>query len=75
MLQIDALDVAKQLGSEKVVNMILLGAYVEVEKPVTIETLKEVVRKNFTGRRAELLEVNLKAIEEGSKFAKEFLGV
>ena len=53
----------------------LLGAYVEVEKPVTIETLKEVVRKNFTGRRAELLEVNLKAIEEGSKFAKEFLGV
>ncbi len=75
VLQIDALDVAKQFGSEKVVNMILLGAYVEVEKPVTIETLKEVVRKNFTGRRAELLEVNLKAIEEGSKFAKEFLGV
>jgi len=38
VLQIDALDVAKQLGSEKVVNMILLGAYVEVEKPVSIET-------------------------------------
>ncbi len=74
VLQIDALDVAKQLGSEKVVNMILLGAYVEVEKPVSIETLKEAVKKNLTGRKAELLEVNLKAIEEGSKVAKEFLG-
>jgi len=36
--------------------------------------LKEAVKKNLTGRKAELLEVNLKAIEEGSKVAKEFLG-
>ena len=74
VLQIDAHGVAQKLGSEKVVNMILLGAYVEVEKPVLLESIKEALKKYLTGRKAELLKVNIKAIEEGSKIAKDFLG-
>lgn len=74
VLQIDAHDVARKIGSEKVVNMILLGAYVEIEKPVSIESIKEALKKYLTGRKAELLEVNIKAVEEGSKIAKDFLG-
>ncbi len=75
VLQIDAHDVARKLGSEKVVNMILLGAYVELEKPVSLESIKKALEKFLTGRKKELLEVNVKAVEEGSKIAKEFLGV
>jgi 2-oxoglutarate ferredoxin oxidoreductase subunit gamma len=72
--QIDAHDVARKLGSERVVNIILLGAYVEVEKPVSLESVKEALKKYLTGRKAELLEVNTKALEEGIKIAKDFLG-
>ncbi|MEF3245312.1 MAG: 2-oxoacid:acceptor oxidoreductase family protein [Caldisericaceae bacterium] len=75
VLQIDAHDIARKLGSEKVVNMILLGAYVEVEKPVSLESIKKALEKYLTGRKKELLEINIKAVEEGSKIAKEFLGV
>jgi 2-oxoglutarate ferredoxin oxidoreductase subunit gamma len=74
VLQIDAHDVARKLGSERVVNMILLGAYVEVEKSVSLESVKEALKKYLTGRKAELLEVNIKALKEGSKIAKDFLG-
>jgi len=72
VLQIDAHDVARKLGSEKVVNMILLGAYVEIEKPVTLESIREALRKYLTGRKQEFFEVNIKAIEEGSMIAKSF---
>lgn len=75
VLQIDAHDIARKLGSEKVVNMILLGAYVEVEKPVSLESIKKALEKYLTGRKKELLEINIKAVEEGSRIAKEFLGV
>ena len=75
VLQIDAQHVAEDLGNKKVVNMILLGAYVEIEKPVKIETLKNAVKSYLTGRKAELIEVNERALEKGAEIARDFMGV
>jgi 2-oxoglutarate ferredoxin oxidoreductase subunit gamma len=75
VLQIDAQHVAESLGSQKVVNMILLGAYVEIEKPVKIETLKKALKGFLTGRKAELVEINEKALDEGVEIARDFMGV
>ena len=75
VLQIDAQHVAEDLGNKKVVNMILLGAYVEIEKPVKIETLKNALKSYLTGRKAELIEVNERALEKGAEIARDFMGV
>jgi len=75
VLQIDAQYVAEDLGNKKVVNMILLGAYVEIEKPVKIETLKNALKSYLTGRKAELIEVNERALEKGAEIARDFMGV
>lgn len=74
VLQIDAQNVAKNVGNEKVVNMILLGAYVELEKPVKIESLKEALKTLLTGRKETLIEINERAIEKGAEIAREFIG-
>lgn len=74
VLQIDAQNVAKELGNEKVINMILLAAYVEVEKPVKVESLKEALKFLLTGRKETLIEINVRAIDKGAAIAREFLG-
>lgn len=74
VLQIDAQNVAKDLGNEKVVNMVVLGAYVEVEKPVKVESLIKALEALLTGRKAELIEINKRAILKGAEIARDFLG-
>jgi len=74
VLQIDAQNVAKDLGNEKIVNMIVLGAYVEIEKPVSIDSLKKALNILLTGRKQALIEINVRAIEKGVEIAREFLG-
>lgn len=74
VLQIDAQNVAKELGNEKVINMLLLAAYVEVEKPVKVESLKEALKFLLTGRKETLIEINVRAIDKGAEIAREFLG-
>ncbi len=74
VLQIDAQNVAKDLGNEKVVNMVVLGAYVEVEKPVKVESLIKALEALLKGRKAELIEINKRAILKGAEVARDFLG-
>ncbi len=75
ILQVKAQEVARDLGNEKTMNLILLAAYVEIEKPVSIEGLKKALRTFLTGRKETLIEVNEKAINKGIEIAREFLGV
>lgn len=60
-VSIDALEIAKQCGNIKTVNVILLGLmarWTEIGKDVWTEALKEVVPQ-------KVLDVNLKAFEAG----------
>lgn len=60
-VSLDALDIARECGSIKAVNVVLLGvlaAQSEIEKQVWLEALREVVPQ-------KLLEVNVKAFEAG----------
>lgn len=75
VLQIDAQQVAEELGNQKVVNMIMLGAYVEIEKPVKIESLKKALKSLLTGRKESLVEINKKALDRGAEIARDFMGI
>ncbi len=71
--EIDAQNIAKELGNEKVTNLILLSAYVEIEKTIAIESLKKALRVFLTGRKEKLIPINEQAIDKGVELAKEFL--
>jgi len=60
---IDAMDLAKEAGSSRAMNMVLFGAIVATDLlPITKKTAIDVVRKKFPGK---FEEINVKAIELG----------
>ncbi len=68
ILSIPASEIATDIGSLKVQNMVILGAYLEKTKLIDPETLN-IVLKNML-KKASLLEMNLKAIDAGRKLAR-----
>ena len=71
IIKIPANEVADRIGNLKVQNMVMLGAYIEVAKTVSLESVFEALEKKMTGKKAALLDLNKKAIEEGMKLAAE----
>lgn len=64
---IDALTLAKEAGSSKSVNVVLIGVlarHSEIEKAVWIDALKENVKEKF-------LDMNLKAFDLGYNLSKQ----
>ncbi|SRR6056297_713361 len=71
---VPAQKIAFELGSDKVANIVVLGAIVGttgiVSKEICIETIKEKLGK----RKPEFLPMNLEAFEKGIEAAKESAG-
>ncbi len=64
-------DIAIRLGNPKVANMVMMGAYLELTKLFGDDTILYIVKKMLGEKKADLLDVNLKAIEAGKNFVKE----
>ncbi len=54
-------EIAMELGNEKVANMIMLGALVRATNVVTEASIEAVMKKTFTGSKAKLIDLNMKA--------------
>jgi 2-oxoglutarate ferredoxin oxidoreductase subunit gamma len=67
-------EIATNLGNDKVANMVMMGAYLELTHLFGDETIEAIIKKFLGERKANLLDVNKKAIEEGRNFIKK-LGV
>ena len=67
-------DIANELGNAKVANMVMMGAYLELTKLFTDKTIHAIVKKILGERKAHLLDLNIKAIEEGKAYVRN-LGV
>ncbi len=65
VFEVDANNIALELGNLKVANMVMLGAYLAVTKVFTEDEIINVLKKKFTGSKANLIEVNRKALEAG----------
>jgi 2-oxoglutarate ferredoxin oxidoreductase subunit gamma len=68
-LLVPANDIAKELGSTKVANIVALGAFVARSKIVDFDTLGRCV-KNVFAEKEKLIPINLKALEQGKKAAE-----
>lgn len=68
---VPANDIALELGNLKVSNMVMLGAYIAVSNTFTLDDVLNMMKKKFTGKKADLISVNKKALERGMEAAKK----
>ncbi len=73
VIKVPANEVADELGVLKAQNMVMLGAYIETTKAVNVESILKALEKKMTGKKAQFLDVNKRAIEKGMKIAREQL--
>lgn len=58
-------DIALELANLKVANMVMLGAYLEASGLFEPEALESVFKTKFTGKKADMLDINKKALRRG----------
>ncbi len=58
ILSVPANDIAIELGNAKIANMVLLGALVRATHVVSEQTIELVMQKQFTGKKAKLIDLN-----------------
>lgn len=64
-------DLASELGNPRVANMIMLGAYLELKRIYNLENVLQTLQEYLGQNKANLLEINIQAIEVGRKFIME----
>ena len=67
---IPANDIALELGNPKVANMIMLGAYLQTEPTVEVESILEAFKKVFGPSKEKFVPLNQIALEKGANSVK-----
>ena len=70
VVYIPATEMAKAMEALSLANMIILGAIVAKLGCVKEETITEALKHTISARKANLLDLNLKAVASGIKFIK-----
>lgn len=60
-------EIAAKLGTEKAANMVMLGAYLKKTGLVDGKSVIARLAKSFGEKKAHLIPMNEKALEEGAK--------
>ncbi len=71
VVYIPATQMAKEMNALSLANMIILGAIVAKLNCVKRETIIDSLKHTISARKANLLDLNLKAVEAGLKFIDE----
>lgn len=71
VVKIPANDLADELGSAKIANMVILGAIVAKTNCINLETIFKTLEKKIPASRKELLDLNKKAIQLGVDYVAE----
>ena len=58
-------DIAHKLGMEKAANIVSLGAFIKAFPIVTKESIISIMKEKLTGKKAQMLEGNIQALEDG----------
>lgn len=69
LIAIPANELAEELGSAKVANMILLGAFVQMVKPVKLESVEKSLEEAIHQRNHALIPLNVAALRKGAELA------
>ena len=59
--EVPVTDLAKEIGEARAQNIIMLGAFVRTTGIVSTDSMETIIRGIFGGKKAELVDINLKA--------------
>jgi len=71
MIPLACNEIAANLGQPKAANMPLIGVISEMTHLFAVEEMRAIMVERFGEKRAEMIEVNLQAIEVGRQVFKE----
>lgn len=63
-------EIADQLGNPKLINIIMLGSLVEVEKTVKAESIIDAFTKVFGANKEKFIPINREALAKGAEVVK-----
>lgn len=69
--KINCNEIADELGNLKVANMVMLGAVIGATNIVSKESVIKALEQKLTGKKADLIDINIKAIERGMQEASK----
>jgi 2-oxoglutarate ferredoxin oxidoreductase subunit gamma len=69
LLPIPANEIAKEMKNERLANMVVIGAFVEKTKMVSLDTLIAALPKTFDESHHHLIPANTEAIRKGAEYA------
>ncbi|MGI6156949.1 MAG: 2-oxoacid:acceptor oxidoreductase family protein [Saccharofermentanales bacterium] len=62
-------EIATELGNMRVANMVMLGAFIRKTQLLKFDTIVEMLKRMFTGRKAHLVGLNEEALKRGAACA------
>lgn len=65
VIEIDATNIANEVGSSKVANMVMLAGFLKASDLFTLEDVKQILEQKFGAKNPKLIPLNLLAIEKG----------
>lgn len=68
---IPASDIAAELGNAKLLNMVMLGALLQITGVLPIGTVEQSLEAHLPARRRDMLEANKLALRRGAELAQE----
>jgi 2-oxoglutarate ferredoxin oxidoreductase subunit gamma len=68
-VQIPANDIARELGSDRTINMIMLGALVARTGITTQDSIMKGLSEIIKAKKASLMELNRKGLEKGAEYS------
>ncbi|MCK9274731.1 MAG: 2-oxoacid:acceptor oxidoreductase family protein [Syntrophales bacterium] len=66
--KIPANEIARQLGSERTVNMIMLGAFVAKTGLTSLESIMNSLQETVKGKKTAVMKLNRKGLDMGAGF-------
>lgn len=69
---VPANELAEEVGASQSANFVVLGAYVEVVKPVAPESIIKVMPKVIPARRQDMIPFNERAFAKGREYAQRW---
>lgn len=70
IIEVNATEMANELGNSRIANMILLGAFLEYSKIVSTESIIESLKKVLSADKHHLIELNKRALNKGASLVE-----
>lgn len=70
IIMVPTIELAKEIGNDRLGNMIVLGALAEKTGVTSLESLTRAMKKNLPERTHKMIPANVRAMERGAEFAR-----